>query len=162
MFAYCRNNPVFRVDDSGTKDAVFYSDDGEIFSSRDIEAHAAGGNAVGYVVAAAVCATIVYSTQKKKPVNLPSHKKVKLDIDHIVSGHMPDGDRNPDGKKSVFWGLTTHQMIKAIYEAYKYASKLQTQGDRVKIIGTSESFDIIIEMWINIVTDIIETAYPKG
>lgn len=74
---------------------------------------------------------------------------------------MPDGPRNPKGNKSVFEGLTTSQVIKAIYEAYSNASKLKTQGDHVKIKGYSESFNLIIEMWIDTVDYIIKTAYPK-
>ncbi len=83
-------------------------------------------------------------------------------MNHISSGHMPGGDRNPDGKKSVFWGLTTEQVVKAIYEAYEHAKRLQTQGDRIKLIGSSSTFNLLIEMWINVVTYVIETAYPKG
>ena len=112
-----------------------------------------GAAVIGYL--------ILNKTNSKKPVNLPSHKKVKLDLDHISSGHMPGGNRNPDGRKSVFWGLTTNQVIKAIYEAYKSSSKIQTQGDRIRLIGYSDSYNLVIEIWLNVVTKIIETAYPK-
>ena len=42
MFAYCRNNPVCRVDISGTEDAVAYSDE-ELLSSQDLEQLTSGG-----------------------------------------------------------------------------------------------------------------------
>ena len=43
MFAYCRNNPVHRVDVSGTEDAVCYDEDGKPLSSEDIENLTNGG-----------------------------------------------------------------------------------------------------------------------
>ena len=170
MFAYCRNNPVNRKDTSGTYD-VCNMDTAENGSIFDDYANLRGGGggvsagvagAVGAVVGTAVSAALVYSANKKKPVNLPSSKKVTIDMDHVISGHTPGGDRNPDGKKSVFWGLTAQEIAKAIYEAYKYSSKLQTQGDRIQLQGWSNSFDLLIEMWINTVTYVIETAYPRG
>ena len=98
----------------------------------------------------------------KKPVNLPSWKKLEVDMDHISSGHMPNGSRNPDDKKSVFVGLTTSQVLKAIREAYNHSSKLTSIGDRIKLSGYSDTFGLVIEIWLNIADDVIETAYPKG
>ena len=119
-----------------------------------------GGGILGLALVVIV-ASVAPEATSKKPPNLPSKKKVELDMDHIASGHMPGGDRNPDGKKSVFWGMTYAQVVKAVYEAYETSSKLQTQGDRIRLIGFSGSFNMFVEMWINIVTKIIETAYPK-
>jgi hypothetical protein len=126
------------------------------------ETTSGGGSIIGVVIGAGIALALLHNSQQKKPVNLPSPKKMSLDLEHIASGHMPGGNRNPDGKKSVFWGLSTEQVIRAIYEAYQHSSKQQTQGDRIRLIGTSDSFGLIIEMWINVITNVIETAYPKG
>ena len=124
------NNPIFYSDGNGAAAKIQFSDDENMLSSPYKEGTGRGGIAL-----LAIGFGIIYANYAKKPVNLPSHKKVTLDIDHITSGHMPDGPRNPDGKKDVFWGLTTTQVIKAIYEAYQHSSKLKTQWDRIKIIG---------------------------
>lgn len=55
--------------------------------------------------------------------------------------------------------MTEKQIKKEVRKAYKNGKKIQTQGNRVKIIGKSGSR--VIEMWVNIETKIIETAYPK-
>ena len=164
MFAYCNNCPVNCSDPSGH----------ELISLT---------TAAVYVLSAITCAIVctlgisfISSVQQgninhryesknkdaKKPINLPSWKKLKIDIDHITSGHMPNGSRNPDDKKSVFAGLTISQVIRAIHEAYNNSSKLATVGDRIKLRGYSSEFNLVIEIWINISNYIIETAYPKG
>jgi hypothetical protein len=159
MFAYCLNNPVIRYDPSGTVSmkSLDFDTDELLLPFKD----AIGGGVAALAIGVAVSSVLLSQSNQKKPVNLPSGKKVKLDMDHISSGHMPDGDRNPDGNKSVFWGMTSAQVAKAIYEAYNASSKLQSQGSRIKLIGYSNTFNLIIEMWINITTKIIETAYPK-
>ena len=43
MFAYCRNNPIYRIDISGTEDAIAYND-GELLSNEDLEERAKGGS----------------------------------------------------------------------------------------------------------------------
>ena len=43
MFAYCRNNPVCRIDVSGTADANAYNNDGEVMSSDEWEDRDGGG-----------------------------------------------------------------------------------------------------------------------
>ncbi len=48
MFAYCRNNPVCRVDIEGYTDASCYDEDGRALSSEDIEGHAEGGGGSSY------------------------------------------------------------------------------------------------------------------
>ena len=163
MFAYCNNNPVNAIDPSGqalVSVSVSFYDDPTL--SMFFGGGGGGCSAIGYIVGAGISLWPLSEARKQKPVNLPSPKKLTLDLEHISSGHMPGGNRNPDGNKTVFWGMTIDQVIKAIYEAYQYSSKLQTQGDRIKVIGYSETYNILIEMWINVVTYIIETAYPIG
>lgn len=82
-------------------------------------------------------------------------------MDHILSGHTPNGPRNPKGNKTVFWGMTARQIVKAIYEAYMNGKKIQTQGDRVLVEGFSSTFNMFIRIWVNVVEFVIETAYPK-
>lgn len=55
--------------------------------------------------------------------------------------------------------MSFKQVEKAVRNAYKNGNKVETQGDRVKVIGKSES--MTIEMWVNTKTNTIETAYPK-
>ena len=115
---------------------------------------------VVHYVSTSTASTDDSAHSRKKPNNLPKWKKLTLDMDHITSGHMPGGSRNPDGKKTVFFGLTAEQLRRAIEEAYSTCKKLQTQYDRVLVEGYSPSTGYTIQMWINLVTLIIETAYP--
>lgn len=98
---------------------------------------------------------------KTKPINLPSYKAISIDMEHILSGHIKSGNRaKQSGKKDLFpENMTTKQIEKAIIEAYKNGKKLKSQGDRVKIEGYGGGMKI--EMWVNLKTKIIETAYPK-
>ena len=155
MFAYCLNNPVNFCDPTGE------------FGLGTWLAAVASTNPVGIAVLATVvvvgvvaAGVIVYNQQKKKPINLPSWKRLNIDMDHILSGHSPGGNRNPNGNKSVFWGMTAEQILRAIREAYEVAEKVQTQGNSVKLQGFSETFGIWIEMWVDIVDKILKTAYP--
>lgn len=75
---------------------------------------------------------------------------------------MPDGPRNPYGNKTVFWGLTTSQVIELIREAYNHSSKIGTVGDRIILIGFSDTFNMDVEIWLNIAEKVIETAFPRG
>ena len=103
---------------------------------------------------------VISKYRSKQPVNLPSWKKLKIDMNHIKSGHMPGGPRNSKGNKTVFWGLTAEEILKAIQEAYNNSSKIYTQGERILVRGYSDTYDLLIEMWVNILDFIIETAYP--
>ncbi len=97
---------------------------------------------------------------RKKPVNLPSAKKVTIDIDHIASGHMKGGSR-VSSKKSLFpesW--SRRDVVRAVTDAYRSAKRIRTQGDRVLARGTSGGRTI--ELWINRITKRVETAYPIG
>ena len=55
--------------------------------------------------------------------------------------------------------MTPSQIEKSIRDAYKNCKKIKTQGDRVKVRGTTKD-NMTIEMWINTRTKTIETAYP--
>jgi hypothetical protein len=97
---------------------------------------------------------------RSKPVNLPAEKSITVDMAHIKSGHMAGGNRNLAGQKDLFPKYMDEKAVEAaIREAYRTCKKLETQGDRVKLVGTGGS--LTIEMWLNIPAKMIETAYPK-
>ncbi len=93
---------------------------------------------------------------------LPSYKRINIDIGHIVSGHTKTGSRAlQSGNKTVFGNLSNDQVQRLVRDAYKNVSKkLHTQGDRIKVRGSSGGYTI--DMWINRATNTIETAYPIG
>ncbi|MGI8554869.1 MAG: hypothetical protein ACR2LT_00715 [Pyrinomonadaceae bacterium] len=111
----------------------------------------------------------------KKAINLPKWEKLtfKLDPDgsiHFLSGHKKDGNRltnsiRDGGRKTVFpeW-MNDDQIIKAVKEAYNSSKKVETQlvdGEkRIRLIGQSN--DLKIEMWVNLTTETLESAYVKG
>ena len=97
-----------------------------------------------------------------KPINLPSYKRIGIDWDEILSGHVIGGRRlNPGNKKTVFPEAWSKKEIeRAIIGAYKSCKKVSSQGDhKVKVRGKSRG--LTIEMWINVTDGMIETAYPS-
>lgn len=90
--------------------------------------------------------------------NLPAWKTIKIDIDHIVSGHTSGGSRAMQSQiKDVFPDNWTEKQIEtAILEAYRFGSRVQTQGNRVRGYGNNR----YIEMWVNLETKQIEMVYP--
>ena len=80
MFAYCRNNPVSRIDPSGTYDCCFADDDlGNILSDNigvggrfaGAGGGSIGGRLVSSVISAAALATATSRSEPKKQVALP-------------------------------------------------------------------------------------------
>jgi len=96
-----------------------------------------------------------------KAINLPSWRKIGINTGHILGGHVAEGTRAmQSGIKSLFpSNMTTSQIEKAIRTAYRYGKRIQTQGDRVKVVGTSNG--LTIHMWVNIRTKVIESAWPR-
>jgi len=93
-----------------------------------------------------------------KSINLPSLKKITIDIEHIASGHMEGGAR-VSSKKTLFPGSWSKDTVeKAVKEAYGSAKKVETQGERVRLQGTGGGQKI--EIWLNTQSKTIETAYP--
>ncbi len=163
MFAYCLNNPIKLCDPSGQEPITFcvlavYAL--AIFACSIIIV--GGMQIIGTIIedSTPTFGSIAFTQRKQKPVNLPSPKKLTLDMEHIASGHMPGGSRNPNGNKDVFWGMTAAQVSRAIYEAYSNASKLQTQDTSVLLEGFSYEFQLKIQIWVDLVEKIIKTAYP--
>ena len=159
LFAYCLNNHVNMVDTDGeiaefvigaggVGAANFWNPAGWILiGAAGIGALALGGYA------------IYKRTQRPKPVNLPSYKKIKLDMEEILSGHGPNDKRGGPKKDRFPWYMTAPAIEKAVRQAYRYGKVINRQGERVFVRGPwGRSY---IEMWVNTVTDIIETAWPK-
>jgi hypothetical protein len=82
-------------------------------------------------------------------------------MEEVASGHMKGSRRlAPGNKKDIFpEGMTEKQVEKAIRDAYRNGELIRSQGDRVLIRGKWGAG--YIEMWVNKVTKMIETAYPK-
>lgn len=96
--------------------------------------------------------------KKIKSINLPSWKKIKIDIEHIASGHMKGGSRVSDIKDLFPEYMTKKQIENNVRQAYRYGKRLKTQGSRAKIVG--EYGGITIEMWVDLDKKIIESAWP--
>ena len=96
-----------------------------------------------------------------KPVSLPAWRTIRIDMQHVASGHIAGGARIGLGSaKSLFpANMSESQIERTIREAYKYGEKIDTQGDRVLVRG--QSGGLTIEMWVNKSSRTIETAYPK-
>ncbi len=163
MFAYCLNNPVNASDPSGHEPITLF-----MFAKYALEAFVysviiLGGLQIISTIledSTPTLGSIDFTQRKQKPVNLPSPKKLTIDMKHIASGHMPGGSRNPNGNKDVFWGMTAAQVSRAIYEAYSNSSKLQTQDTSVLLEGFSYEFQLKIKIWVDLVEKVIKTAFP--
>jgi hypothetical protein len=99
------------------------------------------------------------ASAKSKPINLPAWKDIIIDLAHITSGHVAGGSRASAQKDKFPPGMTPEKIESAVRNAYKVCKKLQTQGDRVLVVGTADG--LTIEMWVNTSTKTIETAYPQ-
>lgn len=92
-----------------------------------------------------------------KAINLPSWKKLTVDWAHIAERHVAGGVL-AKGTRSVFGQLRLAQVRSVVRGAYGTAQKVATQGDRVLLEGTFRGWKV--EMWVNLRTKILETAYP--
>ena len=92
-----------------------------------------------------------------KAVNLPSWRQVTVDIPHVLERHTWGG-RLAAGRDLFPPGMGATQIERAIYQAYRVAKRMSSQGDRILIRGVADN--LTIEMWLNTATKTIETAYP--
>jgi RHS repeat-associated protein len=99
-----------------------------------------------------------YAAGAAKAVNLPSWKKIAIDMQHIASGHMRGGSRVSPLKDLFPDHMNARQVERAVREAYRLGEKVGSQGERVLMRG--QSAGLTIEMWVNRATKTIETAYP--
>lgn len=101
------------------------------------------------------------SKKAAKPIDLPAWKKVKVDMEHIKSGHTATGSRAvQSGQKDLFPKDWSEKKIEgSIRQAYRYGQKKLTQGDRIFVEGTGGGRKI--QMWVNKATKTVESAWPK-
>ncbi|MBO0883439.1 MAG: EndoU domain-containing protein, partial [Mycobacterium sp.] len=96
-----------------------------------------------------------------KPVNLPSWKRVGIDMGHILDRHTEGGKvYQQSGIKTKFPDVMSPGEIEStIREAYRYSSMAgPSQGPRVVLRGGANGLQV--EMWVNRETGVIESAYP--
>ena len=105
------------------------------------------------------------NTNSTKPINRPSSKKIKIDMDEVISGHTSTGQRARQSQvKDLFPDRMNERVIeKEIRSAYGNAKQVggsQYDGvnTRIKLQGRGENG--VVEMWYNKTTQTIETAYP--
>lgn len=79
---------------------------------------------------------------KGKPINLPAWKDVIVDIGHITSGHVAGGSRGSAKKDKFPPGMSPGKIESVVRNAYKVCKKLQTQGERVLVVGTADGLTI--------------------
>ena len=173
LFEYCKNNAPNSIDTNG-KDSVSLAKswvetmswlpgvDGPLPIGEAIYFTVLGGLIIEPKVEEAINYLInVYEAIqfKKKAVNLPSAEKISINLAHIMSGHSANGNRGGPNKDRFPDGITGVTIERIIREAYKHAEKIETQGERVFLRGPWG--DNVIEMWVNLATKTIESAWPK-
>jgi hypothetical protein len=95
---------------------------------------------------------------RRKAVNLPKITRDDIDIDHIASGHLMGGSRAGSSKTQFPDGWTIKDIESAVLSAYNSGKRVETQGARARVVGFGGS--VKIEMWVNLETKRLETAYP--
>lgn len=102
--------------------------------------------------------------EAKKPISLPSANQIKINTDHIMSGHSSGGNRGPNKDRFPDW-MTQAAILKAIREAYRVAHKIGPQqidpNGEVRQLLEGVYQNMRIQMWVNLTTKTIETAWPK-
>ena len=105
------------------------------------------------------------NSKRSKPVNRASPKKVTIDMEEVLSGHTSNGYRAKQSNiKDLFPDSMSEKQIKnEIIEAYKNAKQVgkpqyDYDSSRIKLQG--KGFNGYVEMWYNVTTKTIETAYP--
>jgi hypothetical protein len=95
---------------------------------------------------------------KKKPISLPSWKNIDINMEHIASGHMVGGSRVSTIKDLFPQYMSIGQVEATVRQAYRFCERVATQGERVLVRGSARG--LRVEMWVNLSTRTIETAYP--
>jgi RHS repeat-associated protein len=104
----------------------------------------------------------------RRPISYPSPKKVKIDIEHIMTGHVPSGQRHAQSARSgkgkdTFPELTEVEVERIVRDAYGAADEregtmVQENGRKHKMYGSAHGYRVA--MYYNIDTQMIETAWP--
>ena len=100
---------------------------------------------------------IAQAAKVTRAINLPGWKNLTVDMTHIAERHMTGGPFTQG--RTIFANLNEQGVMAAIKQAYGSATTVAVQGDRVLLSGTTKA-GMIVEMWLNKATKVIETAYP--
>ncbi|MDQ2088184.1 hypothetical protein RBH29_17310 [Herbivorax sp. ANBcel31] len=92
---------------------------------------------------------------------MPSWKKIHIDMNHIMSGHGHGGNRGGPNKDRFPWWMSAPAIERAVRESYRYCELIKRQGGRVFVRGPWFEGKGYIEMWVNTVKKVIESAWPK-
>jgi hypothetical protein len=83
------------------------------------------------------------------PVNRPPWRKLTVHWDHIAERHIQGGAFT--NARTVFGQVDLAHVKQIVKGAYQNAKKIATQG---------ASHGWTVEMWLNVETKVLETAYP--
>lgn len=89
---------------------------------------------------------------------MPKVTRADIDLEHIVAGHTTGGARAGRAKTLFPESWDEKRIGAVISRAYKAGKRVLTQGERVKVKGESDG--LVLEIWVNMKTKQIETAYP--
>jgi hypothetical protein len=92
-----------------------------------------------------------------KAINLPGWRKVAIDMAHILARHVP-GAPHAAGRTLFPRQMTERAIETAVRQAYRFGNAVGRKGERTIVRG--EAAGLTIEMYVNRVTKVIETAYP--
>lgn len=95
---------------------------------------------------------------RRKAINLPRMTRASIDLAHILDGHAEGGERAGSSKTLFPGGWTEKDIETAVFNAYNNGRKVATQGNRARVRGVGSGVEI--EMWVNLESKRIETAYP--
>lgn len=108
---------------------------------------------------------------RRKSVNMPSLKKLELEMEHILSGHSPEGTVfEQSGIKSQFPSTYNEKQIeRSIKQAYNRGKCVKRQvsfdrktgkmQERATIIGFDDN-GLKLRIYVNLTEKKIETAFP--
>jgi RHS repeat-associated protein len=98
-----------------------------------------------------------FAAWTSRAVHLPGWNKLTINMTHIAERHMVGGPFTAG--RSVFIGLNERGVEAAIRQAYGTAQIVKAQGDRVLLLGSTKT-GMNVEIWLNRVSNTVETAYP--
>ena len=193
MFAYCLNSPVVHADYTGNIAGILVATLTLAASNPLIAVALVTGTAVLLKLAFEATARAVYEiglavehlndavysakkansrnkdNKKGKPVNVPSSRKITLDLPHILSGHGAGGNRGGPNKDRFPSWMTSSIIERAVMEAYKNAEKVgpmqYSWNDGIECVRQAFIGNwngMTIKFWLNITKKIIESAWPMN
>ncbi|MCC6554440.1 MAG: hypothetical protein IT372_15790, partial [Polyangiaceae bacterium] len=87
---------------------------------------------------------------------------------HIFEGHWYGSPAKLRGKNDIFGRLEKHEIMQVVDEAWRLREKVQTQvgvnGTQIRYLAKVKNrlWNGVIEMWLEVETGILKSAYPKG